>query len=68
MGLLVQALRYVNQSYTKCDLVCGVFLAPRAAFVLVLCFNWPFFNDLGFGFATLIKCSLDRKYIWILNL
>ena len=55
MGLLVQALRYVNQSYTKCDLVCGVFLAPRAAFVLVLCFDWPVLMNLVLALRHLLS-------------
>ena len=47
VGLLVQVLRYVNHSYTKCDMVYRVFfLSPRAAFVLVLCFDWPVLMNL----------------------
>ena len=55
MGLLVQALRYVNHSYTKCNLVYGVFLAPRATFVHVLCFDWPVLMNLVLAFRHLLS-------------
>ena len=55
MGLLVQALRYVNQSYTKCDLVCGVFFAPRATFVHVLCFDWHVLMNLVLALQHLLS-------------
>ena len=55
MGLLVQALGYVDQSYTKCNLVCGVFFAPRATFVLVHCFDWPILMNLVLALRHLLS-------------
>ena len=55
MGLLFQALRYVNHSYTKCNMVYGVFLSPRATFVHVLCFDWPVLMNLVLALQHLLS-------------